>query len=203
MSQGLTNAGQAQLARFDDKFDRIVKAYRSENGLDGLPALLREQLRRWETIYALMQTGKYPKDSQVINLILQKYPDISTATARTLLSDTRRFFGVVSDINPAFERVMQINDLKGDIRAARRKGDFRSVTGLMKLLSELTGTDKPDERIENKTVINVLNYNPAQLGGQAISEEQLQGLVAKMLADDEKKKRDLFDDFEDVTTNQP
>ncbi len=54
----------------------------------------------------------------------------------------------------------------------------------------------------HKTIINILNYNPELLGGKQVSDEQLEAMVQRMLADDKKEQQKLFDDFEDVSATQ-
>ncbi|RYC69796.1 MULTISPECIES: hypothetical protein [Spirosoma] len=194
-------------SRFEDKFDRIVKYYRcqlpdTDPKKVKLSRDLAEQLSHWITIHALLSTGRYPKTSQQLNAILKAIPGISARTARNYLDDTRRFFAIQDQPNLAYERVMLIDEMRDDMRLAKKKGDLRSLAALRQIYIKLIGADKPEDPVENKTVINIINFNPEQLGGQQISDEQLTRMIDKMLALDKKKTEELFDDFEDVSSPQ-
>jgi hypothetical protein len=190
--------------RFDDKFDAIVKHYRDRRPDDDpqkpkLSATLQEQLSRWKLIYGLLSTGKYPKMIQQVNAVMRLFPDLSDRTARYLLDDTKKFFAIQDERNLAWERVLIIDSLQDYMRQAEKRKDFRSLAALTKLYIDVIGANKPEEKVENRTIINIVNYNPEQLGGKQMSNEALERLTAKMLGDDEKKNRELFDDYEDVT----
>lgn len=190
---------------FDDKFDRIVKYYRDRRDDDDpkkpkLPPKLQEQLSRWKLIYGLLSSARYPKMIQQVNAVMKLFPDLSDRTARNYLEDTKKFFAIQDERNLAFERVMIIDELQDDMRLAKRKGDLRSLGTLRKVYVDVIGANKPEEKVENRTIINIVNYNPEQLGGKQMSNEALEKLTAKMLAADEKKQRELFDDYEDVTS---
>lgn len=209
MSTELAQPGFSSLSqepsRFDDKFDRIVKHYRCQLP-DGHPQKvklakpLERQLEQWTTIHGLLSTGRYPKTYQQLNVILKTYPDITQRTARNLLADTKRFFAMTEQPNLAYSRMMLIEELSDAMNKAKKKNDFRSYAALAKVYADVTGANKTEEVIENRTVINVINYNPEQLGGQQISDDQLERMVERMLASDKKKQEELFDDFEDVST---
>lgn len=193
-----------EVTRFDDKFDLIVKYYRDRRADDDpkkikLSKDLENQLRHWITIHALLSTGRYPKTAQQINAILKAIPDISPRTARNYLEDTRRFFAITDEPNLAYERVMLIEELRDNMRICKRKGDMRSLAALAKIYVDVIGANKPETPVDNRTIINVINYNPEQLGGQQISDAALQAMVDKMLADDQKKQEELFSDYTDVT----
>lgn len=187
--------------RYDNKFDRIVKHWQDPEK-HKLPQDLEKQLRHWVTIHGLLSTGRYPKTTQQVNAILKAIPDISTRTARNYLADTKRFFGMAEKPDLAYERIMVIEELRSDMRLARRRGDLRALAALTKLYIDVIGANKPEEVVENKTVINILNYNPEQLGGQNISDEALQKMIDGFLDDDKKKRSELFDQYEDVSDQQ-
>jgi hypothetical protein len=196
-----------ELTRFDDKFDLIVKYYRDRRADDDpkkikLAKDLQKQLGHWITIHALLSTGRYPKTSQQINAILKAIPNISPRTARYYLDDTRRFFAITDEPNLTYERVMLIEELRDDMRICKKKGDMRSLAPLRKLYAEVIGADKPINPVENRTIINVINYNPEQLGGQQISDAALESMVERLLGEDKKKQEELFSDYEDVSSPQ-
>lgn len=196
-----TNPGDStamQLTKWQDKFDLVLKWYRGDTaGLD-LPKDLEVQRLRWMHIYGLLSTGKYPKDTQVISAILKAFPEISQRTAYNYLRDTRRFYASLNEPDLAFERVALIMEMKDDMRIAKKKGDLRSLAALRKVYATLIGADKAAEVVENKTIINIINYNPVMLGGEEIDEATIDKMVAKLLADDKKKQDKEFDTYEDV-----
>ena len=194
--------------RFDDKFDRIVKHFRdrrpdSDPKKPKLPQDLQLQLNHWITIHGILSTGRYPKTVQQLNAILKAIPGLSPRTARNYLDDTKRFFAVQDEPNLAYERVMIIEELRDDMRLAKRKGDLRSLAALRKIYIDVIGANKPEEVVENKTIINILNYNPEQLGGQVISDAALDKMIENFLTDDKKKQEQLFDSYEDVSAPTP
>lgn len=194
-------------SRWDDKFDRIVKYYRCRRADDDpkkvtLSKDLQLQLDRWTLIYGILNTGKYPKTTQQISAILKVIPGITDRTARTYLTDSKRFFVVLEEPNLAYERVMIIQELRDDMRICKKKGDMRSLAALRKIFIEVIGANKPEEVIENRTIINIVNFNPEQLGGQVLSDEAMERMVAKILGDDKKKQEELFDDYDDVSPAQ-
>ncbi|GAB3550594.1 hypothetical protein [Spirosoma fluminis] len=207
MSTELTLTTNAQ-TRWDDKFDKIVKFYRdrrpdSDPDKLTLSKDLQLQLDRWILVHGLLSTGRYPKTTHQVNAVMKAIPGITSRTARNYLEDTKRFFAMEDQPNLAYERVMLIEEVRDDMRLAKRKGDLRSLAALRKLYSELIGANKPEEKVENKTIINIVNYNPEQLGGQLISDEALDKMIERMMADDKKKQEELFDDYEDVSSPQP
>ena len=198
MSHELATTSNA-LHKWEDKFDRVYRWYRDETGTVTLPAELDRQRTQWAWIFALLESGRHARDSQLIAAIQKEYPGTQTRVARRLLDDTRRFYAVLDTPNLAWERVMLIQQLKEDLRKARKKGDYKSVGVLSRLYALVIGADKPIEPVENKTIINILNYNPSQLGAEQIDEEKLNKLIKTMLADDKKRQQDDFDLFLDVT----
>jgi len=192
-------------SRFDDKFDKIVKFFRdrrpdTDPKKPKLSQDLQLQLNHWITIHGILSTGRYPKTFQQLNAILKVIPGISPRTARNYLDDTKRFFAIQDEPNLAYERVLIIDELRDDMRLAKKKGDLRSLAALRKIYIELIGANKPEEVVENKTIINIVNYNPEQLGGTVISDAALEKMIENFMADDKKKQESLFDDYEDVST---
>lgn len=207
MSTALSTTADNDLSRWDDKFDRIVKWYNDDRPDSDpkkikLPAPLEEQLKRWSWLYSMVNIPKnrYKRDIDLIRLLVKEYPDLSERTARHTLRDMRRFFGVLDQPNLAFEKVMLISSMKDTLRRAKVKNDIKGANAAEKNLMAALGADQAEELVENKTIINVINFNPASLGAQTMSEEQLNAMVDKMLAADKKKAEQPFDDFEDVTS---
>lgn len=188
---------------FDDKFDRIHRWYTSSDEDAKLPKPLAQQLERWTAIYGLMNKpeNRFQRESRLVALVGEAFPDLSERTVRGLLADTRKFFASVDQPNQAFERVMLIAEAKDALSRARTKNDSKAENAAIKNLTVLLGADKPEEVVENKTVINILNYNPTELGGELLDEDKLQAMIKRMLSDDEKKKDDPFSDFTDVTAD--
>jgi hypothetical protein len=199
MSTDLTVTDNSPI-RPDDKFDRVVKHWRDPSSK--LPQDLQVQLNHWITIHGILATGRYPKTTQQLNAILKAIPGISPRTARNYLADTKRFFVMAEQPDLAYERNMVIEQLRADMHLARRKGDLRALAALTKLYIDVIGANKPEAVVENKTIINILNYNPEQLGGQVISDEALDKMIENFRADDQKKKSQLFDDYEDVSASK-
>ncbi|OIN59804.1 hypothetical protein [Arsenicibacter rosenii] len=195
MSSELTTSSGGGLAKWEDKFDRVYRWYRDETGSITLPAELEQERRQWAWIYALMESGAQTKESQLVLAIQKQYPGTQARVARRLLDDTRRFYSVLGKPNLDFERVMLISQLREDIRRARRSEDFKAVASLSKLYAQVIGADQPQEQVENKTVINVLNFNPVQLGGEEIDPEQLEKLIKNLKAADKRKREEEFSDF--------
>ena len=194
-------------SKWDDKFDRIVKYYRcrrpeSDPKKVKLSADLQLQLDRWIFIHGLLGSGRYPKTTQQLTAIERGIPGISARTARHYLEDTRRFFANQDEPNIAYERVMIIEELRDNMRICKKKGDMRSLAPLLKLYIEAIGANKPENVVENRTIINIINYNPEQLGGQTLSDEAIKKMVGKMLGEDKKKQEELFDDFQDVSATK-
>lgn len=193
--------------RFDDKFDRVLRWARdtredSDPMRIKIPAELEQQFRRWNLIYGLLSAGSYSRIGQQIGMVKKAIPGITDRTARNLLNDTKRFFAALDAPNLAWEKQSLMASILDDIDSARRKGDYKSIASLHKLYATLIGADQPENPVENRTIVNVINYNPEQLGGQQISDEQLKAMVENMMADDKKKNQELFADFEDVTTSE-
>lgn len=206
MSTALTTTSENDLSRWDDKFDRIVKWYNDDRAEDDpkkikLAAPLQEQLQRWTWLYDMLNIPKnrYKRDTDIIKLLAKKYPDLTERTARHTLRDMRRFFGVLDQPNVAFEKVMLISSMKDTLRRAKVKNDLKAANVAEGNLMKALGADQSEELVENKTIINIINYNPVQLGAQELSEDKLNGLIEKMLASDKKKAEQPFDDYEDVT----
>ena len=193
-------------SKWDDKFDRIVKWYNDDRPdtdpkKTRLPAALQEQLNRWQWVYDFLNIPKnrYKRDSDIIKIIKKQYPDLSERTARFTLRDMRRFFGVQDQPQVAFEKVMLIASMKDTLRRAKIKNDTKGAAAAEKNLMSVLGADRQEEMVENKTIINVINFNPESLGAIPMTPEKLDELIAKMLGEDKKKADQPFDDFEDVT----
>ena len=199
MSTDLALPTPSDPSKWDDKFDKIVKAWRDDTVT--LPATLDRQLKHWITIHGILSTARYPRTTQQVNAILKAIPGISARTARNYLADTKKFFSTVDQIDLPYERLMLIEELRDDIRVAKKRSDMRAVAALRKLYKTAIGADKPQESVENKTVLNIINYNPEQLGGVVISDDALDKMIANFMAEDKKKAEDLFDDYTDVTNN--
>ncbi|RIV20535.1 hypothetical protein DYU11_21050 [Fibrisoma montanum] len=192
----------------EDKFDLILRWARDTRAEDDpkkiqLPADLKLQFDRWQLIFGLLNTGKYATTTQQINAVLQAIPGITSRTARNYLADTKRFFSVLEAPNLAFEKVCLIEELKDDMRLAKERGDLKALASFRKIYTKLIGADKEEQPVENTTILNIINFNPEQLGGQVISDEALETMMEKLLAADKKKQEDLFDDYEDVSSNAP
>lgn len=198
-------AQQAPPDAWDDKFDRIVRWYNSSDPNAKLPKPLAEQLDRWNYIYSLILLPKnqFKRDSSLIRAILDRYPDLSDRTARLALRDTRRFFASVDSPVLAFEKVMLLANAKDMANRARKRNDLKAEGVALKLIKEITGADQPENVVENRTIINVLNYNPVELGGQLIAEDKLQKMISDMLEKDKKKAENPFDDYEVVNEPEP
>ncbi|MCX6216480.1 hypothetical protein [Spirosoma sp.] len=209
MSKQLTLLNDNDPGRWDDKFDLIVKWYNDEREEDDprkikLPAPLFEQIGRWNWLYAMvtMPKNRYKSDPQLIKLLRVQYPDLSERTARRTLRDMRRFFGAVEQPELAWEKIMLIAGIKETIRKAGLAKDFRAVASAQKNLASVLGADKTAETVENKTIINVINFNPVQLGAIPMSQEALDSMIEEITNYDKKKAENPFDDFTDVT-DQP
>lgn len=201
MNTQLAPAGAA----FDDKFDKIYRWYTATDETAKLPKPLAEQLDRWTTIYGLLNKpeNRFLRESKLVTLIQQAFPDLSERTVRQSLSDTRKFFASVDAPNQAFERVMLIAEAKETLNRARIRNDPKAENAAIKNLTTLLGADVPEAVVENKTVINVLNYNPVELGGQVLAQDKLDKLIASMLADDQKKQDDPFSEFTELSPTDP
>lgn len=193
-------------SRFDDKFDRIVKWYNDERAEDDprrikLAPALFEQLNKWNWLYRMLSVPKnqYKRDTEIVRLLQKEYPELSERRCYLLLRDMRRFYGVLEAPNLAFEKVMLIASIKDTLRRAKVKNDLKAAAAAEKNLSLVLGAEKSDDPADQKTIINIINYNPAQLGAQELSEDVLQELIDKMLTADKKKAETPFDDYEDVT----
>jgi hypothetical protein len=190
-----------------DKFDLVWKWYRDERDDDDpkrfqIPDSLKEQARRWNLVYGLLNTGKYGRTTEQIAAVKHTFAGISDRSARNLLSDTKRFFSVIDAPNLAFERVSLIEELRDDIKAAKAKGDYRSVSALRTLYAKIIGADQPEEMIENKTVFNIISFNPEQLGVKLIDPAKLDAMIESILHKDSKKEERFFSQFEDVTNQE-
>lgn len=209
MSTALSLLNENDPSRWDDKFDRIVKWYNDERPDDDpkkvkLAPALAEQLNRWTWLYGMVTIPKnrYKNDAQLIKLLQVQYPDLSERTARRTLRDMRRFFGSVDQVEIAWEKNMLLASIKETLRQAKKKKDLKAANSAEKNLITVLGADKSQETVENKTIINVINFNPVQLGAIPMEQEQLDAMVAEIMNYDKKKAENPFDDFNDVT-DQP
>lgn len=205
MSKALATSDN-EPSKWDDKFDRIVKWYNDDRPDDDpkkikLPAPLLQQLQRWSWLHDMLSIPKnrYKTDTAILKLIQKQYPDISERTARFILRDTRRFFGMVSQPALAYEKVLLLDGIKDTLRKASKRNDLKAMNAAQKNLITVLGADQPEEVVENKTIINIINFNPVNLGAQVLSPEKLDELVNQMIEGDKKKAEQPFDDFEDVT----
>ncbi|QIP16812.1 hypothetical protein G8759_31305 [Spirosoma aureum] len=195
---------QMPATKWEDKYDLVLRWARDERSDDDplrtrIPAALEQQFRRWNQIYGLLQAGTYSKTTEQIAVVKKTFPGISDRTARNLLADTKRFFSVLDAPNLAWERLTLIEEVREDIKLARQKGDFRSVAALRTLYAKLTGADQPEEVVENKTIFNIIAFNPEQLGVELIDPDKLDTMIRSITASDKKKRDDFFTQFEDVT----
>lgn len=192
--------------KWADKFDQVQRWWKDSTGNVMLHADLERQVKWWEWIYNKLHTGRYARDTELVQEIIRKSvidgQAVSQRTAYNYINDCRRFYGAIEHTNVDFEKVMQVAELKDDIKKAKARNDFKSVAALRKLLVSILGLDQPTETAEQKTIINILNYNPAQLGAKEIPEEKLNRLIKDIMAEDRKKEDDLFDSFTDVS-DQP
>lgn len=193
-------------SRFDDKFDAIVRWYNddredSDERKIKLTKPLREQYDRWLYIYSILSLPKirFKSDTVIILKLKDKYPDLSDKTLRQSLNDTRRFFAQIEEPVLAHERIMLITNMKRAMEKAEKKGDMKSLGALYGHYIKVIGADKTEAPVDNRTIINILNYNPEQLGGKQLSDDQIEAIVQRMLADDKKKDEELFDSYEDVS----
>lgn len=187
-----------------DKFDMVQRWYKDERADDDpkrirIPEWLQQQAAQWNLIYGLLSSGEYGRTTEQIAAVKRAFPGISDRTARHLLSDTKRFFSVLDAPNLAFERVVLIDELKDDIKKAKAKGDYRSVAALRALQTKVTGADQPEEVVENKTIFNIIAFNPEQLGVKLLDPGKLDSMIQAMLTEDKKKEERFFSQFEDVT----
>ena len=202
MTTDLEKASQ----KWADKFDQVQRWWKDGTGNVTLPADLERQVKWWEWIYNKLHTGRYARDTELVQEILRKAEidglKVSQRTAYNYINDCRRFYGAISVTNVDFEKVMQVSELKDDIKKAKARNDFRSVAALRKLLVSILGLDQPTQAGEQKTVINILNYNPVQLGAKEIPPEKLDKLIRDIMTEDRRKEEALFDSFTDVS-DQP
>lgn len=206
MSKSLTLVTDNDPGRWDDKFDTIVKWYNDDRDEDDpkkikLPAPLQEQLQRWNWLYNRLSIPRhqYKNDNQLIKLILKQYPTLSERTARRTLQDMRRFYGTVDQPELAFEKIMLVRSIKNTLRDANEKGDLKAKNSAEKNLIAVLGADKTAEKVENKTIINIINFNPVQLGAIPMAQEALDAMIGEIMNYDKKKAENPFDDFADVT----
>ncbi|GAB3956713.1 hypothetical protein GCM10028805_47440 [Spirosoma harenae] len=207
MSKALaTTTSENDPSKWDDKFDRIIKWYNDEREDDDPKKIklhkdLEEQLKRWDWLYnkICLPKNRYKTDIQLIKLVKKQYPDLSERTARRTLQDMRRFFGVVSQPELAFEKVMLIASIKQTQREAVEKGDLKAKNAADKNLIAVMGADKQQQAVENTTIINIVGYHPEQLGVQILPEEQIEALINDVLNADRKAAENPFADFIDVT----
>lgn len=206
MSKALTVPSDNEPSKWDDKFDKIVKWFNDDRPDDDpqktkLPASLLEQLQRWNWLHDMLSIPKhrYKSDAAVIKILQKQYPDLSERTCRFILRDTKRFFGIVSQPELAYEKVLLLQSIKETLDKARLKNDLKAKNAAEKNLIAVLGADKTEEKVENKTIINIINFNPEQLGAIPMSQEKLDEMIEKMLSADTKKAEQPFDDFEDVS----
>lgn len=204
MSTQLTTT-DTELSKWDDKFDHIVRWYNDPRPEDDpkrirLSAPLQQQYKRWCWLYAQMiiPKNRYKRDSDLIDIIVNQYPDLTERTARTILRDTRRFFSVLDEPNLAWEKVMLIGSMKDTLRKAKQRNDIKGANAAEKNLMTALGADKPEEHVENKTIINLINFNPEQLGAIGMPPEQLDEMIHKLLTEDKRKAERPFDEYEEV-----
>ncbi|MBD2700139.1 hypothetical protein IC229_05800 [Spirosoma sp. BT702] len=166
-----------------------------------LHADLEAQLKRWTWLYnkICLPKNRYKTDAQLIRLLAKEYPDLSERTCRRTLRDMRRFYGSVDQPVLAFEKKMLIASIKDTLRKAKLKGDLKSASSAEKNLIAVLGADQPEQAVENKTIINVIGFNPEQLGAQALPQAKLDELIAQIMNVDKKKADQPFDDFTDVS----
>lgn len=194
-------------SRHDDKFDAIVRWYNDDRDLDDparlkLSQSLQEQYERWQYIYSLLTLPKirFKSDTMLVKRLKEKWPKLSDRVLRYAIADTRRFYAQLEQPVLDWERVMLITNMKRAMEMAMKKGDLKSLGAIFGHYIKLIGADKHEAPVDNRTIINFINYNPEQLGGKQISDDQLEALVARMKGEDKKKQQALFDDFEDVST---
>ena len=98
----------------------------------------------------------------------------------------------------AWEKAMLVASMKDTLRRAKQKNDLKSTNAAEKNLMTILAADQAVEAVENKTIVNIINFNPEQLGVQLIPREQLDTMIEKMLAGDKKKAEQPFDEYEDI-----
>lgn len=193
-------------SRHDDKFDAIVRWYNDDRDMDDparrqLSKSLQEQYERWQYIYSILTLPKirFKSDTMLVKRLKEKWPTLSDRVLRYAIADTRRFYAQLEQPVLDWERVMLITNMKRAMERAEKKGDFKSLGAMFGHYIKLIGADKPQTPVDNRTIINIINFNPEQLGGKQIPDDKLEALIAQMQAGDKKKQQALFDDFEDVS----
>lgn len=209
MSKALATTSSDDPGKWDDKFDLIIKWYNDERADDDpkkikLHADLQAQLQRWSWLYEMVciPKNRYKSDVQLIQLVQKQYPDLSQRTARRTLRDMRRFFGQIDQPQLAFEKVMLVASIKDTIKKAKVAKDFRAAASAENNLTKVLGADQAQQAVENTTIINIIGFNPEQLGAQPLPEDQLNQLIAQVLAADQKAAEQPFTDFTEIKDGQ-
>jgi hypothetical protein len=181
------------LERFEDKFERILRAWKDRTGKVILPRELDDQLDRWLAFRVYLQENPYESDPDYVKKIMAMF-DCSQRTAYQCLNDTRRFFATAEAVNQEFEKVMLIADLKRQIKRLDATQNEKELLSAKRLLSKLIGADQPQNpEGGSNTVINILSYNPALIGAKEVPN--LQALIDKIKTDDQNRlEADLLDD---------
>lgn len=137
------------------------------------------------------ETGQYMSMMEMIKVVSHKF-NISLSQARLDLLDAKQLFPFLDPVSRDFEKAWLINSIKKNIARAEAKGDGKVVAAEHKNLDSIFGFSKEQgEQQPPSLIINVLNYNPAQLGAKVESPMELDAKVQLMLEQDRVREEEF------------
>ncbi len=184
---------KTDIAKFEDKLDKVVKYYFDDRKQVKLSEDLLKQIERWKFIRMVYTSWRTSSRRDIVSAVVKEY-GVDEATAYRDILNAQKLYVRLEEVNKEFERIIRIEDIKALRAKCIAKGDLKTAAACDANLIKIGGYDKELEapKVINN-IINQLMYDPTLVGAEKIPN--IEQVVKSFLA---KKKRVDDSEIEDA-----